>query len=79
MATTTRKTLVLSFGFSADVDKKTTINIAKPKEGLTDEQIKTAMQTVVDNGVLGHKDLSSGADVVKEANYVNTETEELAL
>lgn len=79
MATTTRKTLVLSFGFSADADKKTTINIAKPKEGLTDEQIKTAMQTVATNGVLGHKDLSSGADVVKEANYVNTETEELAL
>lgn len=79
MATTSKKVLVLSFGFSADADKKTSINISKPKDGLTDEQIKTAMQTVATNGVLGHKDLSSGADVVNEANYVNTETEELAL
>ena len=65
MATTLRKILVLSFGFSSDE--------------LTDEDIKTAMEAVVSNGVLGHKDLSGGADVVIEANYVNTETEEIAL
>lgn len=79
MATTLRKTLVLSFGFSSDEDKKATINITNPSDELTDEDIKTAMEAVVSNGVLGHKDLLGGADVVIEANYVNTETEEIAL
>lgn len=79
MATTLRKTLVLSFGFSSDENTKATINITNPSDELTDEDIKTAMEAVVSNGVLGHKDLSSGADVVIEANYVNTETEEIAL
>ena len=79
MATTLRKTLVLSFGFSSDEGAKATINITNPSDELTDEDIKTAMEAVVSNGVLGHKDLSGGADVVIEANYVNTETQELAL
>ena len=78
MATTTKKSLVLSFGFSG-TDAKSTINITNPSEELTDETIKAAMEAVVTNGVLGNKSLTSGADVVLEANYVNTETEELAL
>lgn len=79
MAKTNKKVLVLSFGFSANSDKKATINISKPKTGLTDEDIKNAMTTVSENAVLGNKDVASGADVILEANYVNTETEEIAL
>lgn len=79
MATTTKKVLVLSFGFSEDTEEKATINISNPREDLTDEEVKTAMEAVKTAGALGNKVLESGADLILEANYVNTETEEIAL
>ena len=79
MATTTKKVLVLSFGFSEDTEEKAIINISNPREDLTDEEVKTAMEAVKTAGALGNKVLESGADLILEANYVNTETEEIAL
>lgn len=79
MATTTKKVLVLKFGYAADSDKTAQISISKPKEGLTDEQIKTAMSSVVTQGALCKKGEATGIDKIVDANYVNTVTEELAL
>lgn len=79
MADVTKKVLVLKFGYTTDADKKATVNISKIKEGLTDEQIKSAMEQVVSAGALCHKDESSPVNKIVEANYVNTVTEEITL
>lgn len=76
---TTKKVLVLTFGFSGAEGVKASITITNVSDEIDDAAIKAAMTTVAANGVLGHKDVASGADTVLEANYVNTETEELAL
>lgn len=79
MAEVTKKVLVLKFGYASDADKKATVNISKSKEGLTDEEIKTAMEQVVAAGALCHKEESTAVNKIVEANYVNTVTEEIAL
>ena len=76
---TTKKVLVLKFGYSAKADSTTQITVSKPKEGLTDDAIKTVMETIVGAGVLCKKDETSAVDKIVEANYVSTVTEELAI
>lgn len=79
MAEVTKKVLVLKFGYTADSEKNVSINISKIKDGLTDAEIKDAMNSVVTAGALCKKDETAPVDKIVEANYVNTVTEELAL
>ena len=45
---------VLKLTFSTEEEgKNKVINIAAPKEDLTEDAVKTAMQTVVDQGAIG--------------------------
>lgn len=79
MAETIKKVLVLKFGYAMDATKNTQISISKIKEGLTSDQIKSAMQRVLAANSLIKKDEAAPVDKIIEANYVNTVTEELAL
>lgn len=74
----TKNVLQLTFG-RADMDKKTTINIASPKAGLTDDQVKTTMQNIIAGGALGIKESANAVDQITSATYVKTLTEEIAL
>ena len=76
---TTKKVLVLKFGYASNADSVAQITINKPKTGLTDDVIKTAMETVVASNVLYKKDETTAIDKIVEANYVSTVTEELAI
>lgn len=78
MATTTKKVLSLKFGYSSDATAIATVNINAPATDLTDELIKTAMTSVVSAGALAKLETSAVNKIV-EANYINTETEEIAL
>ena len=79
MAETIKKVLVLKFGYAMDATKNAQISISKAKEGLTPEQIKSAMQRVLAANSLIKKDEAAPVDKIVEANYINTVTEELAL
>ena len=79
MAETIKKVLVLKFGYAMDATKNAQISISKAKEGLTSDQIKSAMQRVLAANSLIKKGETAPIDKIVEANYVNTVTEELAL
>lgn len=76
---TTKKVLVLKFGYATKADSTTQITVTKPKNGLTDDVIKGVMDTIIAAGVLCKKDETTAVDKIVEANYVSTITEELAI
>ena len=79
MAVVEKRVLALVFGYQADADVKTTINVTNPKSGLQDSEIKAAMEAVVAASGLGNAKRENAVDKITEANYIDTETEELAL
>lgn len=79
MAVVEKRVLALVFGYQADADVKTTINVTNPKSGLQDSEIKAVMEAVVAASGLGNAKKENAVDKITEANYIDTETEELAL
>lgn len=79
MAVVEKRVLALVFGYQADADVKTTINVTNPKSGLQDSEIKAVMEAVVAASGLGNAKKEDAVDKITEANYIDTETEELAL
>lgn len=79
MAVVTKRVLALKFGYTNDADATTTLNISKPASSLDDATIKGVMEAVVAANGLKKKDKTTAVDKIVEANYINTETEELAL
>ena len=79
MAVVEKRVLALVFGYQADADVKTTINVTNPKSGLQDSEIKAVMEAVVAASGLGNAKQENAVDKITEANYIDTETEELAL
>lgn len=79
MAVVEKRVLALVFGYQADAEVKTTINVTNPKSGLQDSEIKAVMEAVVAASGLGNAKKESAVDKITEANYIDTETEELTL
>ena len=69
------KKLVMVFGTNGD--KNVSLSIDKPKAALQEEQIKTAMETIVAQNIFA----PNGEDLIKcvEAKIVNTNTDEYDL
>lgn len=74
MAEITRKNLVLTFGTSAG--KSVKLTITKPREGLTGEEISTAMTDIIAANALGEDGLVA---TKVEAKYVVQQTEAVSL
>ena len=74
-----KRVLALVFGYQDDADVKTTINVTNPKSGLQDSEIKAVMEAVVAASGLGNSKQENAVDKITEANYIDTETEELTL
>jgi len=64
---------VLSMVFKTDLGKNYTIRLTGADPNVTDEEVKSAMQTVVDTGVIVHKN-GTPADLYG-ATLIKTETE----
>ena len=74
MAEITKKNLVLTFGTSAGKEVKLTI--AKPKAGLTSDEISSAMTDIIAANALGEDSLVA---TKVSAKYVVQQTEAIAL
>lgn len=73
MAITKRK-LVLTFGTPSN--RSVDVVITKPKEGITDPEIKAAMEKMLATGALGD---GSVADSIEGAKYVTQQVDEVTI
>lgn len=72
MAEVTKRTLILTFTTPAGSEIKLTIN--KPKEGLTNKDVSSAMDAIINAKALGQAQVVSSK---AEAKFVIQETESL--
>ncbi len=70
-------TKYLELRFLNEAGGKVTIRVNDPKEGLTAEEVKTAMETIIDKNVFS----SRGGDLaaIDSARIISRETVELAI